>query len=449
MTQKTRMLVNLAAAVVVAAGLGTYAYVGVFQAEQAEEARKSADEKLVPLESAAVKKLTVQAKGETTVLEKRDGSWRIVSPVEAAADSSAVEALVSRLAEARRKSEVKASDPKPYGLDAPRITVAAEGDGAKAELALGARNGFDGTLFAKDGAGRFATVDSSLEGALGKTTLELREKRLVVVGEDQVASLQVKAGGQAFTLAKKDDGWWLDAPVEEHADDETASAMLRALQDLRATAFPATGDFGLDAPVAEVRLQRKEGAALELKIAEKEKKLYVQADGGPVAEVPTGLVEKLVRTVEELRDKRLFPGIDTEAVARVRFAGEGGDWEAEKRDGKWVLLGTKETPASGWKMQGVVSSVGHARASSFAAGSVKAGDLGLDAPKRSYTLLSADGKELARMLLGREETGFVWVQAGSRMARVDKTRIGSLYGARSELVEEAATGAGSARATAE
>lgn len=437
MTQKTRMLVTLAAALVVAAGAGTYAWFGVFEAEKAEAAQKEADEKLLSLGD--VVRLQVRAKGEDTVLEKKDGAWRLVQPVDAPADAATVEALVRQLEGARRSKAVDSTDAARFGLADPAVVVhATDAAGKEADVALGLRNEFDGSIFVRDAAGRIATTSSPLKGALEKSAFELRDKRLVVVGQDAVQGIEVH-GANAFTLEKKDGAWQLATPVEERADAPTADGIVRALQDLRATAFVAENPadlaaFGLAQPALRVALRRGGDPAVEVAFGRSGEKVYARSGDGPVAEVPASVLGSIDKAVEELRDKQLFAFATTD-VKRVHFAGEGGDMEVEKRGDEWHLVRPKEAKAKRWKLDTIVSLVVGLRADRFVEG--KPAEYGLEAPRRTVTLLDGDGKELGRLLVGKTESARAYVQAAGapRIAQIDSPRLGSLPAGVADLEE--------------
>ncbi|WP_373045603.1 DUF4340 domain-containing protein [Vulgatibacter sp.] len=442
MTQKTRMLATMAAAVAVAAGAGAFAFFGVFEAGQAEAARKEADEKLLGFEEAQIRRLELRAKGETTVLEKRDGSWRLVQPVDAAADGDAVESLLRQLAAARRSKTVDGTDPARFGLADPAVVVRAFGAGeAKAEVALGATNTFDGSLFVRDAAGRIATTAATLRGALEKVAFDLREKRLARFGTEAVDEIRAE-GERDFVLARSDEGWRLLAPVQEAADRETTEGILRALQDLRATAFAAEkpealGPWGLETPALTVRLQRGSEPPVVVAFGRVEGKVYARAGAGPVAEVAASILDRVGKTVEELRDKRVL-AFETERVRRVRLEGEGGAAEVERRGEDWFLVAPKEAKARGWKMSSIVSSLWGLRAEAFVPGS-EAAERGLEKPRRQVTLLDEQGKELASLHVGREEGAFLWVRASGqeRIAKVKGPRLSSLPASSAELEEAA------------
>ncbi len=113
-----RWWLNLALLALVAA-LGLYAW---YRAGQPAEAPKTT---LTALPADAVQAIEiVRPQAAPVRLERRDGEWRLAAPLEARADSFAVEALL-RILRAPIESTITtaASDLARYGLDRPRATV--------------------------------------------------------------------------------------------------------------------------------------------------------------------------------------------------------------------------------------------------------------------------------------------------------------------------------------
>jgi len=295
MSQKKQLLVGLVVALVVVAGLGTYAFLGVFKPDQAEAERKEAEAKLFSLEVEELTRLEVFAKDETTVLERQDGAWRITSPVLAAADEDAVRSLLDRLSRAnRRKLLEEDGDPSLFGLDEPTLRISAQAaSGEQAEVALGGQNSFDSSWFATIRPNQIITVDGWLKGSLEKSTFDLREKRLLDLGIDSVQQLHV-TGLATYAISRSDDGWRRDDP-DEVVEPAAVDEILLALRDLKATAFPAGAaeTFGLDRPLLTVTLSREGQEPLTLRIARVGDQHHAQAEGGPVAEIPASIVDTL------------------------------------------------------------------------------------------------------------------------------------------------------------
>src|SRR6476620_10009607 len=88
-------------------------------------------------------------------MAKSNGDWRLVKPIAARADLSAVEGLVGKVEGAQMKSVVSAepapADLKKYGLDKPAVTVDVRLGTSLASLMIGGKAP-DGTYYVRTGA---------------------------------------------------------------------------------------------------------------------------------------------------------------------------------------------------------------------------------------------------------------------------------------------------------
>jgi Domain of unknown function (DUF4340) len=353
MKSTLRPLLSTLLLVAAAAGAVAYAWFGIARKDEATERKKAADEKLYAFTPAAVKAVTVEAKGTTTRVARAGAGggegWRVEAPVQADAERATVDALVDRVAELRRKAAVApAADGAAlarYGLARPRARVElALEDGKVETLALGDENPFDGTVFVRTTGGAVELVAGDVRWAVERGTFDLREKRLLPFDEKQLSRVEVTAPKLSYALSREKDGdaWRLDAPLKERADESTASRILGAIRGLRATAFlqDARDDraLGLDRPRWRVKLVGTGGQARTLLVAEAPaakgatgpRPLHARLDGArEVATVEAGAAKDLEQDLLALRDKTVLR-FDREQVAAVRFVSGGSSFDATK-----------------------------------------------------------------------------------------------------------------------
>jgi len=180
MKARARNALSALALLAVASGAVALA-LAVGKKDEAAQATKAAGERLFAFAPADVTALTVIAKGNTTVLARQDGGWRITAPVAAPADGGAVEQLVRRVAELRRKGAVQpGGDPKArerYGLASARARVEVVLRGGKTEtLAVGDENPFDGSVFVESTSGAIDLVGAEARWGVERSTAELRAR---------------------------------------------------------------------------------------------------------------------------------------------------------------------------------------------------------------------------------------------------------------------------------
>ncbi len=180
MKARTRNALSALALLALAGGAVALA-LAVGKKDEATQATKDAGDKLFAFAPAEVEALTVVAKGDATKLARQDGGWRITSPVAARADGGAVELLVRRIADLRRKGSVQpgadAASRQRVGLASPRARIELELRGGKKEtLSVGDENPFDGSVFVETTSGSIDLVGAEARWGVERSTAELRAR---------------------------------------------------------------------------------------------------------------------------------------------------------------------------------------------------------------------------------------------------------------------------------
>lgn len=415
MSQAKKMFVSLAAALVLAAALGGYAYFGVFQPEREEIAAQESEERLFPLEAEEVTAFTLQVKGETIELEKGEAGWRLVSPLEAPADEREVEKILGDLSRARRLRLIEdEADLRHFGLAKPRYRIEARTAGGEtAYLAVGTPNSFDETFFASRAPGQVVAASSLIKTTLEKTTFDLREKKLVPFSADEVEGIEIE-GDERLALARVEGVWRVRAPREGRADEEEAKALLRKLVDLRASAFPERAAEDLGEPSASLTLRPAEGEALALRFWEAEGKAYAQVAGGALAEVPERALEPLEQDPEALFDQRIAP-FDTEEVAKVEVRAGEERFTLGRTETGWAVEEPEEAPARRWKVNAGIQNLADLRPAEVLPAD-QGGAHGLDQPARTLRLFDDQGGLVGAYHLGDEEDEHTYLRIEGKEA---------------------------------
>jgi hypothetical protein len=491
MNARTRALFTPATLLAAAAAAVAFAYFGIERKDEAKQAREESQAKLYAFAPSLVKSVELTAKGSSTRLVRAGEGWRVEKPVQADADRSAVEALVNSVSELKRKSAI-ADRPEPaqlaqYGLSSPRarLTLTLE-DGRQETLALGDENEFDGTTFVRVSSGAIALVPGEIRWPIEKSTLDLREKRLLPFEERDLARIEITTPTLAYALAREeaaDGGWRLDSPLKGPADAGTTSRVLGAIRGLRATAFVGGGGpdaaRALERPRFTVRLVPAKGAPRALVLGEapagkKEEErpspLYARLAGSAeVATVAGDATKDLEVDLFALRDRRVLR-FDRDAVAAVRFtpslilggrdreAGGGGGaagFEVRKvaaagaQPEAWKVVAPGDPAVAAGKMDSVLWTLSSLEAKAFAderGASLAA--FGLGHPAIEVTLLDREGKELDRLAVSPARGGKTYARGG-RSARVDEieaSALASLPRSAQDLAEKAAQPAPQAQA---
>jgi len=241
------------------------------------------DKRLVVLsDDRSVKTITVLRGAESVeVIRKGDDRWALTRPFPAPADSGDVATLLSRIRNAEAESFVadSAADLAQYGLDRPRLI---------ARLTLG--NSTLGVVFGKalpDGKVYAAREGSREVTLVSKFTYEdldnqagpkrLRERTLVTLERDAIASIELKSAHGTVRLQKTGaDAWTLPDekdPKKAKANPDKARQVLdRVVGTATAWVEEAPTDltrYGLAAPAITVTVTDAKKQAQTLVIGKK------------------------------------------------------------------------------------------------------------------------------------------------------------------------------------
>ncbi|MEW6757208.1 MAG: DUF4340 domain-containing protein [Acidobacteriota bacterium] len=169
--------------------------------------------------------------GESSSPDGKAAAWRLVAPVEDAADGYAVEAFVDRLLSIRVLRAVDArAKPEDLGLLPPRATwtlQTAEG-GRVLEVGLPAPMG-EGLYVRVEG--KTLLVDSGLEEALLRSPADFRLRDLLPLGSHDVERLTLQhRDGRRLSFRREDVGGW--AVTEPYSDWGASDRILALLDDV-------------------------------------------------------------------------------------------------------------------------------------------------------------------------------------------------------------------------
>lgn len=299
------------ALVVVAAGLGAYIYFGDPSSSGSET-----KEKVFTVSSDDIEELRISAKDDTTVLEKTDGTWKVVEPVAVDADQSEVTSLLSSLTslEVNREVDPKAADLAQYGLAAPKadIRFTAKG-GVTGRVRLGDQTPTASDLYAVKGDDpRVFLVSTFVETSLARSTFELRDKAVLKFERDKADGLDLTTDGKTASFSRSASEWKVTAPVTARGDYGAIEGLLTRLSSTRMASIEAseTNDlakFGLDAPASTVVVKTGSSAATLAVSAEKDGKVYARDLSRPIVfTIDATLAADLKKSVDDYRRKQLF-----------------------------------------------------------------------------------------------------------------------------------------------
>src|SRR4051812_7313139 len=134
MKQTHKSLVTTVGFLVVAGAIA-FAALWVQKDVSKEETKKEKAAKVFDgLDKSKVREIRVTKEGKLFAAASRPDDktgWKLTQPIQADADGTQIDAMVSAIADLKQKSEIGEGDAKQYGFDPPRIVAAVKLDDGK------------------------------------------------------------------------------------------------------------------------------------------------------------------------------------------------------------------------------------------------------------------------------------------------------------------------------
>jgi hypothetical protein len=367
------------ALLIVLAGLGGYIY---FVDAKRPAGGAEQKEKAFTVEADKLQEIRVTSGGETSVLRKTDGTWKMAEPVETDADQTEVSSLTSNLAtlEVNRVIDENASDLAQYGLATPAVEVTFKADGdVNGGIALGDKTPTSSDIYAaRPGEKRVFLVSAFLESTFNKKPFDLRDKRILRFERDKADSLEVTVGPTRIALARNGSEWNVQQPIQARGDYGAIEGLLTRLSSAPMTKLVESGpkelkQYGLAAP--DVVLSIGTGSSKAVLAIAKEQNGEVHAQDRArnlVFTIDPTLATDLRKGVDDYRDKDLFEFRPFNAV-RLKITRGAETYEFLKGAGqgegaaeKWQrLTASAPTDVEGPKMDELLNKLSALRAQSF------------------------------------------------------------------------------------
>lgn len=380
---------------------------------------KDKTEKLLSFKEEEVQSLVLNYPDREIRLQRDlQGRWRIVHPLEAAADGATVGTILSALntSEVKRTVEEKPTetDLQNYGLDKPEVKalVSLRNGTALPPIFVGATTPVGNSVYIRRGADAGVLLtDASLRSNLVRKLKDLRNKRILEIGPDAVKQLVIRGSKGDFALSKKGEYWFIDRPRYYRADQAEVQGMLSLIRNLSTQDFIEESPlelkkFALDKPRLKVAIfmGQEEGFREILfggKRGEQDGVYAIVDSKGTVYSVDESILIKLEKDLTALRDKEILSA-RRDQIARLEIR--------TPKDSLVLAKGEKEEwrvgePKRGRAREGAVSDyltlLSRLRANGFADDEAK--DLrkyGLDSPSLKISTADKEGKGLETLLLG-------------------------------------------------
>ena len=273
------------------------------------------DKAVVKIDRDKLDALEFTAGDKTSRFAKPAGEWQIAAPVQARADFSAIEGIVSRLTGLQMKSVVDPpeADGKKYALDKPAATIKFGTGSSQATLVIGGPAA-EGTVYARDlSRPAIITIESSVLDELKKDPSEYRQKDLFDARGFNATRLEIVRAGQTYayekTKVKNKEGqdeekWRQLTPQARELDQPAFDTLLSALTGIRATGFvDAAAAKGLSTPELSATIKFDEGKKEEkVTLGKAGTDAFASRAGEPgAAKVDASAIDGTVKALQELK----------------------------------------------------------------------------------------------------------------------------------------------------
>jgi len=272
------------------------------------------DKTVLKLDRDKIDALTIALPAHTVRVAKRDGEWRLAAPLDARADFTVVDGLLSRINTLQMKS---IASPEPaglaeYGLDKPAATVLIGSGSSQATLLVGKTAG-EGLVYAKDQARpQVMTIDSSFLDELKKQPGDFRQKDLYDARAFNATGLEIVRKGQTIAFEKtkvknkegqEEEKWRQTAPAAQDVDQAKVDRLLSAVTQSRAASFPdATAKTGLDNPELTITVKSGQGRQETVRFARAGADSFAARAGEPgAAKVDAATIDNITKALEEVQ----------------------------------------------------------------------------------------------------------------------------------------------------
>ena len=419
----TRYLITIAMAILLA-GLGAYVYWIELPTERTKTETETTKKKLLPIEQQEITGLTVHSESGDVALAAKDGSWRIIAPLQVEADTRVVQSMLRALALGKitRVVEEQATALAPFGLEKPSMSVTVLAGSRQETVSIGDSGPISSTLYAMRASDKkILLTDLATKDFLNKTLLTFRKKEILPVDSSQVERVRLSYPKTEIVLyrgaEKEKKKWSIRYPIEASADQAEVRTLLMKLDDLKALAFVDPG------PQHDEQSKRLTKPSIKLMVyaggADHTIKLYqpdpasgeafaVTTPDAPIYRINPTIMKDLTRELFTLQDKRLL-GMDGDDIAMLEVKTRETHYTLIRQNNVWVL---EDAPTKTLDQEKVALFVSRVVDLPAEIRIVKqAGPLapyGLTSPTAEFLATGKDGKAMGRVVLGMRTGGLVY-----------------------------------------
>ena len=272
------------------------------------------DKSVLKVDREKLDALEVATADRTLRFVRPAGEWQIAAPLQARADFTAIDGLVSRLAGLQMKTVSEGeADLKKAGLEKPAATVRLGTGSSQATLLIGGPAA-EGTVYARDASRPVLfTVESSVLDELKKDLADYRQKDLFDARSFNATRVEIVRAGQTHAFEKTkgknkegqdEEKWRQLSPQARDLDQPAFDTLVSAITGVRAGSFVAAAPAKvMAAPELTVTVKSNEGKKEErVTFARSGSDAFAVRDGEPgAATIETSAIDSITKALQELK----------------------------------------------------------------------------------------------------------------------------------------------------
>lgn len=342
--------------------LGLFAWLRFVEFRPKPPAAAAPDSAFMSVPALNVRSISVAFHADSTTMERRDGRWRIVSPVDYPADPIPVSALLARCEKlpVLRAFPLAAGEEGRYGLDRPSCRVILrESTGRVTTLIFGGPAPASPAFYVQVvGTPRVALLrDMEADDYFRRETTAWRLPRVVEVNPATLTRLTLRFERRVLELGRATprDPWQVETPFAGPASASVMADFLKGLAHMAASDFPddhpgPLAAYGLAPAPGEMRFRHADGRADTVWLGAPLRDhvgpplRYARASGNPVLlAVPANYVTLVQRSDNSFRDRHLLR-LGVGQYRSFTFRAEGRSVTlAPDSAGAWRATGTADS----------------------------------------------------------------------------------------------------------
>ncbi|OQW53389.1 MAG: hypothetical protein A4S09_07255 [Proteobacteria bacterium SG_bin7] len=395
--------------------IGVYTY--FFEFKKAEEEKLKETEGIKLLRDFSQEQITSirWQKGTTDVeMQKKDGLWRLLQPLDAEADKYTMESVLTTLTTEKedilKLDDPKGVDPKSFGFAAGSGFIEIKTSGATKRFIISDKKTFDGRQYHMkvDGNNEIYLVSTAFGELLEKPVKELRSKE--ILGEILPKQFTVQVDGKPEATFEKFGEEWKNVPNKDlKLDPKAVGDWIAALKYVKAHDFLTENatdadkkKYGLDKPNLKVKILEPKKSIEFIASNPKDQKIYLLTNQKPIIyEVTTAMMTPIQKTISDFRDKKIPFTFDESNVTQVQIDKPGLKVTLDKAKDHWkVSAGGDKKDADTATLNSLVTKLRDISVDKFLLPQdvVK----GLTPPSQKLILKDQTGKTILELALGEK-----------------------------------------------